>query len=37
MQELKQTNVTLVNYGVHEKEGENVIKETGFSRVEIDN
>jgi pentatricopeptide repeat protein len=37
MQEMKQTNVTSVNYGVHETEGENVVKETGFSRVEIDN
>ncbi|CAJ2658646.1 unnamed protein product [Trifolium pratense] len=37
MQEMKQTNVTLVNYGVHETEEEHVVKEAAFSRVEIDN
>ncbi|GAU28993.1 hypothetical protein TSUD_391940 [Trifolium subterraneum] len=37
MQEMEQTNVTLVNYGVHETEEENVVKEIAFSRVEIDN
>ncbi|XP_058764995.1 pentatricopeptide repeat-containing protein At1g26900, mitochondrial-like [Vicia villosa] len=34
---MKQTNVTLGNYGVLETEGENMLKEAGFSRVEIDN
>jgi len=37
MQEMKQTNVTLDNYRVPETEGESMVKEAGFSRVEIDN
>lgn len=36
MQETKQTNVTLDNYRVPETEGESMVKEAGFSRVEID-
>ncbi|XP_027339128.1 pentatricopeptide repeat-containing protein At1g26900, mitochondrial [Abrus precatorius] len=36
MQEMKLTNVILRNYGVHETERENTVKEAGFSKVEID-
>lgn len=36
VQEMKQKNVTLGIYGVHETEGESTVKEAGFSRVEID-
>ncbi|KAG4945780.1 hypothetical protein JHK82_041825 [Glycine max] len=37
MQEMKQRNVKVANYGVHETEGESMVKEVGLSRVEIDN
>ena len=37
MQEMKQMNFKVANYGVHETEGESMVKEVGLSRVEIDN
>ena len=37
MQEMKQTNVVVENYGVLETVGESMVKEAGLSTVEIDN
>ncbi|XP_057430611.1 pentatricopeptide repeat-containing protein At1g26900, mitochondrial-like isoform X2 [Lotus japonicus] len=37
MQEIKQTNVVVENYGLHEKKGGSTVKEAGLSWVVIDN